>query len=191
MSTPHPLPGAHLTLQFLRIAKAQGPLKGEIMTRSKMVVIPFVFTFAALILMSTTPVVHAGEGGWWMNEEIQQKLELSPDQVKKIGEVENHFAGKLRAMKIEKQKAYKNMIRHLDSETLSEEDFVKAQARMQAVYGENAAASANRWKALRSTMTLQQWKNLPAAAPKVLQLGSISTSFRGKVRLGSPPAGGK
>lgn len=149
-----------------------------------------ILTFSGLCFIFTPSVVDAARADWWLDLEVQQQLQLSPEQVEKIGAVEEQFAPQLRAMKIEKQKAYKNMIRHLDSKDLSEKDFAEAQAQMETVYGAHAAATADRWKALRGTMSLTQWKNLPKAAPRVLALGSIATSFRGKVKLGGPSKDG-
>ena len=121
---------------------------------------------------------------WYEKEAVQQKLELTEDQVARIAEVEETFMPRLKEMNVEKRTAYKSLMTALDSGEITQDTFEADRARLEAAYGAHAALTAERWRALRSVLTEQQWRKLPEAAPKALALGHFSVAKRGGVYMG-------
>lgn len=127
---------------------------------------------------------------WYEQKAVQQKLGLTADQVAGITEVEESFGARLVKMNQEKRTSYRGLMSALDAGQLSEDDFEARRTRLEEAYGSHAAVSADRWRALRSILTKDQWRNLPEVAPRALALGYFSIVKRGSVYMGpkGPPA---
>jgi len=121
---------------------------------------------------------------WYEKELVQQKLGLTEDQVARIAEVEESFIPRLAEMNVEKRKAYRSMMASLDSGDITQDAFEAGRARLEAAYGAHASLTAERWRALRSVLTEQQWRSLPETAPKALALGNFMVARRGGVFMG-------
>jgi len=121
---------------------------------------------------------------WYEQEAVQQKLDLTEDQVARIAEVEETFRPQLAKMNQEKRAAYRTMMTSLDAGELPEDEFEANRTRLELAYGSHAARSADLWRALRSVLTEAQWRKLPEAAPKALTLGYYSVAKRGGVYMG-------
>lgn len=156
----------------------------------------FRILFIAAVTIVLLPVLVAAAGqnagkskAWYEQETVQQKLELSADQVARIAEVEEDFGPRLAAMNQEKRTAYRALITSLDAGELPQDEFEAKRTRLEVAYGSHAALTGERWRALRSILTKTQWRNLPEAAPKALSLGQFGVSKRGGFYMG--PGGKK
>jgi Spy/CpxP family protein refolding chaperone len=148
----------------------------------------FATVVAVLLLLPTfADAADQNKGNrknWYEQESVQQKLELTEDQVARIAEVEESFMPRLTEMNVEKRTAYRSLMSVLDSGEITQDKFEANRARLEAAYGAHAALTAERWRALRSVLTEQQWRGLPEAAPKALALGHFSVAKRGAIYMG-------
>ena len=141
----------------------------------------------ALLLPSFADAAGQSKGNtktWYEQEAVQQKLELTEDQVARIAEVEERFRPQLATMNQEKRTAYRTLMTSLDSGELQEDEFEANRTRLEAAYGSHAAVTADLWRALRSVLTEQQWRKLPETAPRALALGHFSAAKRGGIFMG-------
>lgn len=147
----------------------------------------------AIVLLPGLAGASGKDGGnrkpWYEQETVQEKLELTDDQVTSLAEVETTYGPRLAAMNQEKRTAYRSLVTSLDSDDLTQQEFEAMRARLEAAYGTHAATTGDRWQALRSVLTKQQWRNLPEAAPKALSLGQFGVAKRGGMYMG--PSGPK
>ena len=127
---------------------------------------------------------NKNKGSWYEQEAVQQKLELTADQVTSIAEVEASFGPRLAAMNEEKRTAYRALMTALDAGELPQQEFETKRARLEAAYGSHAAVTGDRWRALRRVLTEEQWRKLPKAAPKALTLGHFGVAKRGAIYMG-------
>lgn len=157
-----------------------------------MTLIPrFRILFATAVLIVLLPGLAAAAGqdagnkkSWYEQEVVQQKLELTADQVTSIAEVEAIFGPRLAAMNQEKRSAHRALITALDAGELPKQEFETKRARLEAAYGSHAAVTGDRWLALRKVLTKDQWRKLPEAAPQALTLGYLGVAKRGGVYMG-------
>jgi Spy/CpxP family protein refolding chaperone len=150
----------------------------------------FRILFATAVMVALLPgFTAAGQNAgnkksWYEQETVQQKLELTADQVKGIAEVEASFGPRLVALNGEKRAAYRALMTALDADDLPQQEFETKRARLEAAYGSHAALTGDRWLALRRVLTEQQWRKLPEAAPRALTLGHFGVAKRGGVYMG-------
>ena len=147
--------------------------------------------FATAVMIVLLPGLAAAAGqdagnkkSWYEQEVVQQKLELTADQVTSIAEVEASFGPRLAAMNQEKRSAHRALITALDAGELPKQEFETKRARLEAAYGSHAAVTGDRWLALRKVLTKDQWRKLPEAAPQALTLGYLGVAKRGGVYMG-------
>jgi Spy/CpxP family protein refolding chaperone len=125
-----------------------------------------------------------GKKSWYDQEAVQQKLELTADQVASIAGVEANFGPRLAAKNQEKRTAYRALMTALDAGDLPQQEFEAKRAQLEAAYGSHAALAVDRWLALRKVLTKDQWRKLPEAAPQALTLGHFGVAKRGGVYMG-------
>ena len=123
---------------------------------------------------------------WWTNPTVQEKLQLSDEQIVAIGEVIAAHENRLQELVITERAAYRSLIQALDSENTGIEKVEERQAQLVAAWSERMVANTEKWMGLREVLSFEQWKALPEAAPTALRLGHLSVVSRGRIEVKDP-----
>lgn len=130
-------------------------------------------------------------GRWWANPEIQQKLNLTVDQQKKMDDIFQQSRIKLIYMNASLQEAEVTLEPMMSSDQPDEAKIIAQIDKIAEARAELEKQNARMLLGLRSTLTLEQWKKVQAIAP-----GPMMDRERGNVFYqkmpgpGGPGAGG-
>lgn len=126
---------------------------------------------------------------WWTNETVQQKLELSEEQIASIAELNEAVAADRSEATRSQRKAYHRMITGLADENLSNTEFLRRREDLERIWLHRAQMTIDYWLQLRSLLSTDQWQQLPSVAPRALQFGDTFIRGYGRVTIGGDEAG--
>ena len=145
------------------------------------------------VLMMTAPLAASEDTGevtsntdWWTIDTKIEKLGLSESQVNLIGEIETRFAPLISDSRRARVRAYRQVVRLLDSTGYSPDDLDSKTKAFQDAFTQEVQVKVNHWVELRSVLDDDQWKNLPSVAPQDMVVAGFGVSARGKVFVGGP-----
>jgi Spy/CpxP family protein refolding chaperone len=120
---------------------------------------------------------------WWEDATVQEKLQLSADQVAAIATLHEAHQQRIKDIVLEQRDAYRSLIQNLDrlDETAEKRD--QRRSDFVASWDLQAQANVDKWVALREILSFDQWKLLPETAPTALRISHLAVNSRGTIQV--------
>lgn len=164
----------------------------------KLTTLAAVFLFFLATVIATASPVDAQQGRsmrtpggmkkantvkWWEDSTVQERLQLSDDQITAIAALQEAHQQRLKAIVLEQRDAYRSLIQNLDrlNETAEKRD--QRRSDFIASWDLQAQATVDKWIALREILTFDQWKLLPETAPSALRISHLAVNSRGTIQV--------
>lgn len=120
---------------------------------------------------------------WWEDSTVQEKLQLTDDQITAIAALQEAHQQRITEIVLEQRTAYRSLIQNLDR--MDEAVEMREQRRNEFIASWDLQAQANvgKWMALREILSFEQWKLLPETAPSSLRISHLSVTSRGTFQV--------